>query len=160
MDHLFTPWRYAYVSTPRPTEGCVLCHLASQEPAEDEESFILQRTPHHFLVLNIYPYNTGHLMIVPYLHVARLSALPAESLKEMFDLAARAEKVLADVYRPEGINLGMNLGKCAGAGIADHLHLHVVPRWSADTNFMTVAGETRVLPEELSETWRRLEGRF
>ena len=160
MDHLFTPWRHAYVSNPRPEEGCPLCGLASAEPSRDAASFVLQRARHHFLVLNIYPYNTGHLMIVPYLHVARLSALPTDSLQEMVDLAARAEKVLEDVYRPEGINLGMNLGRCAGAGIANHLHLHLVPRWSADTNFMTVSGATRVLPEDLGETWRRLQGRF
>ena len=160
MDHLFTPWRYAYVSNAQSSRGCVLCGLASSESSRDEESFILERAQHNFLVLNIYPYNTGHLMIVPYLHVAQLAALPSESLDEMFLLASRAERVFEEVYRPEGINLGMNLGRCAGAGIADHLHLHVVPRWSADTNFMTVVGATRVLPEDLHETWRKLRGRF
>ena len=160
MDHLFTPWRYAYVSNAQPSGECVLCRLASIESSRDEESFILQRGRHNFLVLNTYPYNTGHLMIVPYQHVARLLALPSESLAEMLLLASRAERVFEEVYRPEGINLGMNLGRCAGAGIADHLHLHVVPRWAADTNFMTVAGETRVLPEDLHETWRKLHGRF
>jgi len=138
----------------------VLCELAEEEPSNDAASFILQRARHHFLVLNIYPYNTGHLMIVPYQHVGRLSALPAGAIAEMFDLATRVERVLEEVYRPEGINLGMNLGRCAGAGIADHLHLHVVPRWSGDTSFMTVSGATRVLPEDLTATWNKLQGRF
>jgi len=137
-----------------------LCDLAAEDSSNDARSFILQRARHHFLVLNIYPYNTGHLMIVPYQHAARLSALSAGSIAEMFDLAVRVEKVLLEVYRPEGINLGMNLGTCAGAGIADHLHLHVVPRWSGDTNFMTVSGGTRVLPEDLPGTWSKLQGRF
>jgi ATP adenylyltransferase len=160
MDHLFTPWRYAYVTARKPDAVCVLCRIGTEAPSDDEGAFVLHRALHHFLVLNIYPYNTGHLMIVPYAHAARLSDLHPEALGEMFDLAARAEKALEDAYRPEGINLGMNLGACAGAGIADHLHLHLVPRWSADTNFMTVSGETRVLPEDLATTWRKLRGRL
>ena len=159
MDHLFTPWRYAYVTRPR-EEGCVLCRLAGSEPSEDQGTFVVHRAQRNFIVLNIYPYNTGHLMIVPRLHVDRLAALPPDSLQEMFSLAVRAEAVLEEVYRPEGINLGMNLGRCAGAGIEDHIHLHLVPRWAADTNFITVAGRTRVLPEDLAETWRKLRGRF
>jgi len=160
MDHLFTPWRHAYVTQPRPGDTCVFCDLAAGQPEHDAASFILQRARHHYLVLNIYPYNSGHLMIVPYQHADRLSALRPEAITEMFDLAARVEKVLGEIYRPEGINLGMNLGRCAGAGIAEHLHLHVVPRWSGDTSFMTVSGGTRVLPEDLAGTWSRLQGRF
>ncbi len=159
MDHLFSPWRYAYVTGSREAGGCVLCELAAADPSEDGASFVVSRHEHHFVVLNIYPYNSGHLMIVPYAHVSRLQDLPEASFPEMGRLAARAERALAEIYRAEGMNVGMNLGRFAGAGIADHLHLHVVPRWSADTNFMTVSGETRVLPESLQETWRKLRGR-
>jgi len=160
MDHLFRPWRYAYVTSERSDSGCVLCDIAAGDPAEDGAVFVVHRASHHYIVLNIYPYNTGHLMIVPLRHVARLSDLGSDALAEMSILAARAESVLAEVYRPDGMNLGMNLGRSAGAGIADHLHLHLVPRWSADTNFVTVLGDARVLPEDLPETWRKLRGRF
>jgi ATP adenylyltransferase len=160
MDHLFRPWRYAYVTSERPETGCILCDLAASDPADDASTFILHRARSHYLVLNIYPYNTGHLMIVPFLHVARLADLPSEAIQEMLVLAARAEVVLGEVYRPDGINLGMNLGRSAGAGIADHVHLHLVPRWAADTNFVTVTGEARILPEDLHETWRKLYDRF
>ncbi len=121
---------------------------------------MLFRGRHHFVVLNIYPYNSGHLMVVPFLHAARLEDLSSEALAELALLAARTERVLRDAYRPDGMNLGMNLGAAAGAGIDGHLHLHVVPRWTGDTNFMTVAGESRVLPESVEDTWRRLDGRF
>jgi ATP adenylyltransferase len=160
MDYLFTPWRYAYVSSTRSSDGCVFCRILADAPGRDEESRVLHRGGLCFVVLNIYPYNSGHLMVVPNVHASRVAALPLETRRELFDLAARAEAVIEEVYRPDGINIGMNLGACAGAGIADHLHLHVVPRWSADTNFMTISGETRVLPEDLSTSWRRLHGRF
>ena len=160
MDYLFTPWRYAYVSAARSGDGCVFCRIVTDVPARDEQSRVVHRGTLCFVVLNIYPYNSGHLMVVPNVHVPRIAALPTDARRELFDLAARAEAVLEEVYRPDGINLGMNLGSCAGAGIADHLHLHVVPRWSADTNFMTISGETRVLPEDLATTWQRLRGRF
>ena len=160
MDYLFTPWRYAYVSTDRPASECVFCRVGSVGPTGDEASFVVHRARGCFIVLNIYPYNTGHVMVVPYLHAARLGALPADARTELFELAARTEAVLEAEYHPDGINLGMNVGRCAGAGIADHLHLHVVPRWAADTNFMTVSGDTRVLPEDLVRTWRRLHLAF
>jgi ATP adenylyltransferase len=160
MDHLFSPWRYAYVSSRKTEDGCALCALGSADPSTDEVGFVVARGRHHFVVLNIYPYNSGHLMIVPYRHVARLGGLGVEVLSEMAFIAARAEAALTEVYHPDGINLGMNLGQSAGAGIADHLHLHVVPRWAADTNFITVTGETRVLPEDLGATWRKLHGRI
>lgn len=160
MDHLFSPWRYAYVTAVRSEDGCVLCGLATGDESDDESGFVVSRTRHHFVVLNVFPYNSGHLMVVPNRHIARLSNLRDEERAEMGSLAARAEAALEAVYRPDGINLGMNLGTSAGAGIAGHLHLHVVPRWAADTNFMTVAGETRVLPEDLRETWRKLRGRI
>ena len=111
-------------------------------------------------MLNIYPYTTGHVMIVPYDHVARLEALTSRALAEIGQLAQRVERVLTEIYRPHGINLGMNLGRCSGAGIAEHLHLHVLPRWCGDTGFITITGGTRVMPEDLGETWRKLHGRF
>jgi ATP adenylyltransferase len=160
MDHLFSPWRYAYVTSRKTDDGCTLCRLGVADASEDEAGFVVARGPHLFVVLNIYPYNSGHLMIVPYRHVPRLANLGDEVLCEMGGLAARVEKAIEEVYHPDGINFGMNLGRSAGAGIADHVHLHVVPRWAADTNFMTVAGETRVLPEALHETWQRLRGRI
>ena len=140
--------------------GCTLCRVAAEPRERDEAVFVLDRATHNFVVLNIYPYTTGHLMIVPYAHVARLGELPAEVRDEMLSLAARAESVLHERYRPDGINMGLNLGRCAGAGIVEHLHLHVVPRWWGDTSFMTVTAGTRVMPEDLPESWRKLRGRF
>jgi ATP adenylyltransferase len=160
MDHLFSPWRYAYVTSRKMDGGCALCRLAAADSSDDEAGFVVARARHLFVVLNIYPYNSGHLMIVPYRHVDRLAALGEEVLHEMGLVAVRTETALEEVYHPDGINFGMNLGQSAGAGIADHLHLHVVPRWAADTNFITVAGETRVLPEDLRATWQKLRGRI
>lgn len=160
MDRLFRPWRFAYVSRERDGEGCVLCEIARADASEDGRAHVVHRGREHFVVLNLFPYNTGHLMIVPYSHVANLGELSPGALAELASLAARAESVLGEAYHPEGFNLGMNLGTAAGAGIDRHLHLHVVPRWSGDSNFMTIAGETRVLPEDLDETWRKLHARF
>jgi len=160
MDHLFTPWRFDYVTRKDEGGDCILCRVAREDPSRDESVFVLHRAVHNFLVLNIYPYTSGHLMVVPYEHRSRLAQLAAEARDEMLTLAAQAEKVLTEVYRAEGINMGLNLGRCAGAGIVEHLHLHVVPRWYGDTSFMTVTGGARVMPEDLNETWRRLRGRF
>jgi ATP adenylyltransferase len=182
MDHLWTPWRYAYVTGAEkgmPKRGvpealaawpndthCVFCNMiASVDYAiehgmarEDAEAatHILERGPTCFLVLNAYPYNGGHLMVVPYQHVASLAEMPMVTADELMRQTRRAERVLRAVYQPDGVNLGLNLGEAAGAGVAHHLHLHAVPRWSGDTNFMTVVSETRVLPEMLAESWRRL----
>lgn len=159
MDYLFSPWRYRYVSGTRSGgDGCVLCaKLAGQE---DEQNLILFRGLHNAVILNLFPYTTGHLMILPYAHVSQLGAVSAQSRQEMMELAARTEAILQKEYRPDGINLGMNLGEAAGAGIAAHIHLHVLPRWTADSNFMTVVAETRVLPEDLARTWQRLHPHF
>jgi ATP adenylyltransferase len=151
MDYLFTPWRFSYVATPRAEGECILCFLAASDPADDPKTYVLKRAEHCYLVLNLFPYNTAHLMIVPYAHVSRLSHLAPAALDELTRTAARAEAVIEEVYRPEGINMGINLGASAGAGIAEHLHLHVVPRWGS---------ETRVLPEDLPVTWRKLQGKF
>ena len=154
MDHLWTPWRYQFVQDPQPPAGCIFC----DKPAEhrDEQNFILHRAAHNFVILNLYPYTSGHLMIVPYSHVATLDDAGPHVRAEMIELAARAETLLRAAYRPEGLNMGLNLGKCAGAGIAAHLHLHVLPRWPGDANFMSVVGETRVIPEDIPTTYAKL----
>lgn len=134
--------------------GCVLC----EKPAEsnDSENFVIHRGRTCYIILNLYPYNPGHLMIVPYAHVKRLSELDASTLLEMMTLTAKSIEILGAVMAPAGYNLGMNLGQVAGAGIADHLHQHVVPRWNGDTNFLPVFGQTRALPEDLGTTYRKL----
>jgi ATP adenylyltransferase len=185
MDLLWTPWRFAYVSTadgaPRPgipasladwpgDTGCVFCNLVAsvdhaiaqgmrRDQAESAAGLVL-RGAHCFICLNAYPYISGHVMVVPYAHLDRLAALPAEAAHELIDMAQSAEKVLEQLYRPHGFNFGLNLGQAAGAGVAGHLHLHAMPRWIGDTNFMTTVGETRVLPEDLSTTWKRLRDAF
>jgi len=151
-------------------QRCVFCNLLASadyaiaqgmaaEQAEQSANIIL-RGESCFICLNAYPYSSGHLMILPYAHEAALSRLPAASAQEMMALAQRATRALEQAYRPDGINLGMNLGQAAGAGVAEHLHLHILPRWAGDTNFMTTIGETRVLPEDLSQTWQRLREAF
>jgi ATP adenylyltransferase len=137
----------------------VFCRIAS-DSEHDETNFILHRAEHAFVVLNIYPYITGHLMIVPYLHTGEFDSLPKEISDELMDLAKGSQTALREVYSPSGFNLGMNLGTAAGAGITDHLHIHLLPRWSGDTNFMTTVGETRVLPENLETTYSKLRARF
>jgi len=154
MDYLWTPWRYAFVSSAEGAPGCVFCDLPA-EHADGKNGIVLRGT-HCFVILNAYPYTSGHVMIVPYAHVDRLESLPPEAAQEMMALCQRMERVLRAVYRPDGINLGMNIGKAAGAGVAGHIHMHVLPRWVADANFISVVGETRVLPELLDETYRRL----
>jgi ATP adenylyltransferase len=126
----------------------------------DEGALIVHRGTHNFVVLNAFPYTSGHCMIVPYQHLDRLAKLPSEALAELTELTQRLEAILFDTYHPDGVNLGMNVGKAAGAGVAGHIHMHVLPRWVADANFMTVVGETRVLPELLTETYSRLKLAF
>ena len=185
MDQLWTPWRFAYVTTadgaPRPgiparlaawpgDTGCVFCNIIgavdhaiangmSHDEAESAAGLVL-RADHCYICLNAYPYTSGHVMVVPYAHLDRLAKLPAETAHEMTDLAQRTEQVLESLYRPHGLNFGMNLGQAGGAGVAGHLHLHALPRWAGDTNFMTTVAETRVLPEDLTTTWKRLRQAF
>ena len=154
MDYLWTPWRYKYVTEGERPAGCVFCNAA--EGSDDRETFIVHRATYNFVILNRFPYTNGHVMIVPYQHLSSLGALEEEALLEMMRLARDAEGHLRAVYQPDGMNMGINLGRSAGAGIADHLHMHVLPRWAGDTNFMTVTGETRVLPEDLPATWEKL----
>ena len=138
---------------------CIFC-AAQKNPADDEKNLLLYRGAHNFVILNLYPYISGHLMIAPFAHLGELDSTPKEVTDEMMDLAKRCETALREVYRPEGFNLGMNLGRAAGAGIADHIHLHIMPRWAGDTNFMTAVGGTRVLPEDLSTTYQKLHGKI
>jgi len=158
MDHLWSPWRFQYVSNADKPAGCIFC----QKPLanSDEEHLIFYRGNHNFGILNLYPYTNGHLMIVPYQHAAALNEVEPHVLTEMIELARRAERALTEVYRPKGINIGMNLGECAGAGIAGHIHMHVLPRWPGDVNFMTAIGETRVLVEDIHTTYKKLRAAF
>ena len=161
MDRLWSPWRARYIASGVDSEkdGCVLCLIAIHAE-DDEQNFVLHRGQHSFVVLNIYPYISGHLMIVPYLHTSEFDSAPKEITDEMMDLTKRAQGVLREVYSPSGFNMGMNLGTAAGAGIADHLHIHLLPRWAGDTNFMTTVGEARVIPEDLSTTYSKLHSKF
>jgi ATP adenylyltransferase len=158
MDFLFTPWRYAFVTSVHEAAGCVFCELLQAH--DDQKSLIVHRDKHCFVILNAYPYTSGHVMVVPYKHVDQLQLLSAEAAQEMMVLTQRLEGILRELYHPDGLNLGMNLGKAAGAGIAGHIHMHVLPRWVADANFISVIGETRVLPEDLATTYNRIRSKF
>jgi ATP adenylyltransferase len=153
MDYLWTPWRYAYVTGADRAPACIFCEAPKQT---DSQAHIVHRGTHCYVILNTYPYSNGHVMIVPYAHLDELRKLPAEAAAEMMALTQRMESVLRALYHPDGINLGMNIGKAAGAGVAGHIHMHVLPRWIADANFVSVIGETRVLPEALEVTWERI----
>jgi ATP adenylyltransferase len=154
MDYLWSPWRYRYVSSNTSDSPCLFCRLASE--SKDKENYVLLRAEQNFVMLNRYPYTSGHVMIVPYAHVPSLEQADPAALQEMMTLARNMEIALRGVYRADGFNLGLNIGKSAGAGVAGHIHLHVLPRWSGDVNFMTSIAETRVLPEELDTTYERL----
>lgn len=162
MDRLWSPWRYSYISKATPDDGttgsCIFC----AKPAEtrDAENLIVHRGVWNFVILNAFPYTNGHLMVAPYEHVSSLVDARAETLAEMIQLMRDAEKHLRAIYKPHGLNAGMNLGEAAGAGIAGHIHMHVLPRWTGDANFMTTVGETRVLPEDLESTYAKLRRAF
>jgi len=158
MDYLWSPWRYRYVTQAVPQEGCVFCRKMQEN--DDERNLVLYRGVNNFVLLNLYPYTPGHLMIAPYAHIGQLSEADDAAWMEMTSLTRTAERALQQAYKPDGINLGMNLGKSAGAGIADHIHMHVLPRWHADANFVSVIGETRVLPEALEDTYKKLKPLF
>jgi ATP adenylyltransferase len=160
MDFLWSPWRYRYVTTSGQgiKTDCIFC--AKSQADDDENNFIIYRGVHNFLILNAFPYSSGHLMIAPYQHVASLEDAGEEAVIEMMLLARITERKLREVYQAPGINIGMNLGRAAGAGIADHIHLHELPRWPGDVNFMTSIAETRVLPEDLRTSYERLRDAF
>jgi len=158
MDYLWTPWRYAYITAAGKDEGrpdgCIFCELPK---LPDEQAKIVYRGKVCYVILNSFPYTSGHVMIVPFAHLDQLQKLPESAAQEMMALSQKMESVLRRVYTPDGINLGMNIGRAAGAGVTGHIHMHVLPRWVGDTNFMTVAGESRVLPEALEETYARIK---
>jgi len=157
MDYLWTPWRYQYmaqVASSKQQAECIFCDAVARN--NDAETLIVHRGKKAFLILNRFPYTSGHVMIVPYAHVAELNLVDGDALTEMMQLAQRVEGVFRRDYKPDGMNLGMNLGRAAGAGVAGHVHLHMLPRWIGDSNFMTVTGETRVHPEDLKTTYERL----
>lgn len=158
MDHLWTPWRSTYMKAKHDTNRCIFC--AAAQGTADEENLLVHRGEHCFVILNRYPYTSGHLMIAPYQHVSRLLQVDSEVTGEMMSLARLAERNLEEIYRPDGLNLGMNLGEAAGAGIEQHIHLHVLPRWKGDANFMTTVGGVRIMPEDLEETYRKLRPKF
>jgi ATP adenylyltransferase len=185
MDILWTPWRFAYITSAdgavRPgvaksleawpgDTGCVFCNLlasvdhaiAHGTPCDEAESAagLIVRGEHCFVCLNAFPYISGHVMVMPYTHLDRLAKMPSEAAHELIDMAQRTERVLEKLYRPQGLNFGLNLGEAAGAGVAGHLHLHAMPRWVGDTNFMTTIAETRVVPEDLETTWKRMRQGF
>ena len=158
MERLFTPWRMAYVTNADRTPGCVLCRARDGEG--DADRLIVHTGEWNFVVMNLFPYTGGHVMVAPKRHLGSLGEARPEELSEMMALARRLEGVFREVYAPDGINLGMNLGRSAGAGVADHIHLHVVPRWTGDTSFMTVVSGTRVIPEDPEQACRRLRPYF
>jgi ATP adenylyltransferase len=164
VDVLWSPWRYDYIKADKTplivaSSGCVFCAILNSS-ASDEENFILHRAEHNFVILNIYPYISGHLMVIPYAHLADLDQADKKITDELIDLAKHCQTALREVYQPDGFNLGMNFGKAAGAGVAEHFHLHILPRWAGDANFMTTIGETRTIPESLQTTYENLKSKF
>ncbi|WP_174842836.1 HIT family protein [Candidatus Oscillochloris fontis] len=162
METKFTPWRMNYIKRGDNPEsgGCVFCAIAAAEPNHDAQNLILYRGERCFVVMNLYPYNTAHLMVLPYLHTSDMPGLSAAVAEELFSLTQRCVRILGEVYAPHGYNIGMNLGSIAGAGIAEHLHMHIVPRWSGDVNFMPIIGGTKLIPEDLDGTYQRLQPAF
>ncbi len=159
MEFLFSPWRLAYItanSGSSESAGCIFCNAAQPQ----SHDLVLIRGRLCYVILNLYPYNNGHLMVAPNRHIANLAATTADERAELTRLTRHAEMALTEAYNPEGLNVGVNLGRPAGAGVLDHLHVHLVPRWNGDTNFMTVVGNVRVLPEELADTAKRLRPIF
>ena len=161
MDLLWSPWRYDYItgSGVEKNTDCVFCDILNNQ-ASDEEKFILKRAGFNFVILNVYPYATGHLLIVPYAHISDLDKAEKQTTDEMMDLMKSSQTALSEVYKPGGFNIGMNIGKAAGAGVAEHFHMHVLPRWPGDVNFMTAIGQTRTMPESLEATYKKLKDKI
>lgn len=158
MERLWAPWRLAFIESGDKPEGCIFCVFPTED--RDRERLILGHTKHSFVILNKYPYNNGHLMVIPRQHVSDLSQLDEERFDDLQRLLRTSASVIREVYGPDALNIGMNLGRAAGAGIADHLHWHIVPRWAGDVNFMPVLAETRVIPEHLDQSWLKLRPAF
>jgi ATP adenylyltransferase len=159
MEHIWSPWRYTYIANISGKSACVFCSVLA--PGQDDrDNLVVYRGDLNFIILNLYPYTSGHLMVVPYQHSASFPDLDSAVTSEMMHLAKRAQSAVEQEYHPDGFNIGFNLGRAAGAGVADHLHMHLVPRWIGDANFVSVVGETRVLPEDLAATYDRLRKRL
>ncbi len=158
MKRLWTPWRIAYLKAPKGsvTGGCIFCDKIREGVDKDRDNLVLLRGEHAFMMLNLYPYTNGHMMVAPYRHTGELESLDGETLKEMMVLVGRGIRALRQIMSPQGFNVGANLGRAAGAGVDNHVHLHVVPRWNGDTNFMPVLAETRMIPELLPQTYDQL----
>jgi len=161
VERLWSPWRAKYIASGVDAQSatCVFCDIGSREE-DDAKNYVVFRGQLNFVILNLFPYTTGHLLVIPYAHLGEFDSAPKEVTDEMMDLAKRSQTALRGVYQPAGFNLGMNLGAVAGAGIVDHIHVHVLTRWGGDTNFMTTVGETRVLPESLVDTYKKLRAAF
>jgi len=157
MENIWAPWRIQYILGEKP-EGCILCDKPTEN--KDIENYILYRTKHNFIMLNSYPYNPGHLLIAPYRHIANPEELTEEERNEHFELISRSLGVLKKTFDPGGFNIGANIGKVAGAGIEDHFHSHIVPRWQGDTNYIPVLADLRIIPQALADTYRMLQGQF
>lgn len=157
MKRIWAPWRIEYVQMEK-AEGCILCDKPRQN--SDAQNYILYRGDKNFIIMNTYPYNPGHLMIAPYRHIASLEELTDEEHHQHFEIVSRSIKILRQVFNPDGFNIGINIGKVAGAGIDEHFHTHIVPRWQGDTSFMPVLSEARVIPEALAETYKKLKDKF
>jgi ATP adenylyltransferase len=157
MKHIWAPWRIEYILQEKPG-GCILCDMPKEN--KDAKNYILYRADKNFIIMNSYPYNPGHLMVAPYRHIANLEELTEEERNEHFQLVSRSIRVLREVFQPGGFNIGANIGKVAGAGIDDHFHSHIVPRWQGDTNYVPVLADVRVIPQALAETYQSLAGKF
>jgi len=160
MENLWTPWRFHYIKSADAAEGCVFCRIIESPAERDAENLVVHRDSRSFLVLNRYPYTSGHLMVVANRHIRSLTEAEPAELEEIMKLARRAEGILSEIYHPEGFNIGINIGKCAGAGVEGHLHLHLIPRWIGDSNFAATAGQTRIIPELLETTYQKVLERF
>jgi len=158
MNHLWSPWRMEYIENSNKVDGCVFCMM--QELQDGPENLIALRGEHSFVILNRYPYTSGHLMVVPFEHKPNLEELDPETRAEMMELTSRCMSMLRKIYNPQAFNMGANIGEAAGAGIKEHVHIHIVPRWAGDTNFMSAVGDVRVLPESLESTWQRVKKGF
>jgi ATP adenylyltransferase len=158
MKHIWSPWRMKYIETNHKEEGCVFCNAQTRK--DGAGNLVAFRGERAFVVLNLYPYTSGHLMVVPFEHVATLEELDATARAEMMELTSQCMTVLKKTYHPQGFNMGANIGEAAGAGVPGHVHIHIVPRWGGDTNFMSTLGETRVLPEAIEDTYKRIREGF
>jgi ATP adenylyltransferase len=158
MDRIWAPWRIGYILSDKKEDGCVFCNAYNTE--NDEDKLVIHRSKHSFVIMNLYPYNAGHIMIVPNRHINNPTLLEADEQLDLFSLVNRSLDVIKKVMNPEGFNLGMNLNRTAGAGIEDHIHIHIVPRWNGDTNFMSTISDTKVISEALEETYKKIKSAF